>query len=205
MKNIVLASCLMLLSFLAYAQTPSKIQKLIPAGVVDPAEIIQPMAPFMVRVEYTGKITETATCSKGTLGDIKVAISWYNTNDETGKMMVGMVSPASELQKHWQKDKEEITEIYQQYKNGGYGENMRISEVKTEDVPAGKLTIFDVSNPCVESDIPKSQRVFARCFIFNGTTQCEIRIEAQCSPDEIRTMIKTILNETSSFNFSGLM
>lgn len=189
-KYLTLAACLMLINSMVFAQAPLKIQILIPAGVVNPAEIIQPMAPFMVRVEYTGKITETSTCSKGTLGDIKVAISWYNTNDETGKMMVGMVSPTAELQKHWTQDKDEITDIYQQYKNGGYGENIRISEVKTEDVTAGKLTIFDVSNPCVESDIPKSQKVFARCFIFNGNTQCEIRIESQNSPEEIRTMIK---------------
>jgi hypothetical protein len=195
----------MLLALITTAQSPSKISKLIPTGVIDPAETVQPMAPFMVRVEYTGKIVETASCSKGSLGEIKVAMSWYNNNDETGKMMLGLVSTPSELQKQWQKNQEELTGIYQQYKNGGYGENLKVSEVKIEDLPGGKLSILDVTAPCVESDVPSSQRTFARCFVFDGKTQCEIRIESQCSPAEIKTMIKTIIFEVNNFNFSGLL
>ncbi|MBK7173820.1 MAG: hypothetical protein IPH84_11425 [Bacteroidales bacterium] len=204
-KYYLLFPCILLAALYSFAQSSSRISKLIPKGVINPVETIQPMPPFMVRVEYVGQVTETTSCSKETVGEIKVAMSWYNNNDETGKMMLGMISSPSELQKQWQKNTDELTDICQQYKNGGYGENLKVSEVKTEEVTGGKLCFFDVTSPCVESAVKASQRTFARCFIFDGKTQCDIRIESQCSPDEIKAMIKMIVFEVNNFNFSGLL
>jgi hypothetical protein len=184
-----------------YAQNPSKIEKLIPSGVSNVKEMIQPMPSFMVRVEYTGNITETTSCSSGSFGDIKTALSWYNTNDETGNMMVGMVSAETELKKNWQKNKDELEEIRQQTGS----QTIVVSEVTEEVISGGRLYMLNIKTPCVESGKSESQLVYARCFFFNGNTQGEIRIETRCSPGEVKAMVGRILEEVKSFNFSGLI
>lgn len=188
------------------AQTVSKIEKLVPAGVVNIKETVMPLPPSMARVEFTGDITETKACSKEafSFGGLKVMISWYNKNDETGKMMLGMVGNKADLEKHWKTNKEELDKIYEGYKTGGYGNSFTYTEVLEETVPGGKLHIISSANICPESDNARYQLVNARCFFFNGTAHGELLIEARCTPDEIRTMVKSVIKNTGEFNFAAL-
>ena len=188
------------------AQAVSKIEKLVPAGVVNTKETVMPLPPSMARVEYTGDITETKACSKEAFssGGLKVMISWYNKNDETGKMMLGIVSNKADLEKHWKTNKEALDKIYTQYKTGGYGDSFTFTEVLEETVPGGKLHIISSSNICPEADNARYQLVNARCFFFNGTAHGELLIEAHCTPDEIRNMVKAIIKSTGEFNFAAL-
>lgn len=189
------------------AQTVSKIEKLVPAGVSNIEEMVMPLPPSMLRIEYTGDITATKACSKDALdyGGLKVQLSWYNKNDETGKMMLGMVSNKADIEKHWKTNKEELDKIYERYKTGNYGTSFTYTEVLEETVPGGKLHMISSSNSCPESDNVRNQLVNARCFFFNGTAHGEITIEAHCSPDEIRNMVKAIIKNAGEFNFAGLL
>ena len=185
----------------------SKIEGLIPAGTANTKESVAPMPPMMVHVDYTSDINETQACQQNSTayGGLKVQISWYNTNDETGKMMLGMVSNPADLQKHWDSHKEQLNAIHEQYKNGNYGDHFNFTEVLEETVPGGKLYMISSTNANCDTDKPRSQRVTAKCFFFNGTTTGNIEIEAQCTPEEMREMVKSIIKKTSEFNFPGLM
>lgn len=189
------------------AQTVSKIEKLLPAGVSNIKEMVMPLPPSMLRIEYTGDITETKACSNNTLayGGLKVQLSWYNKNDETGKMMLGMVSNKADIEKHWKTNKEELDKIHEQYKTGNYGTSFTYTDVSEETVPGGKLHMISSSNTCPESDNARKQLVNARCFFFNGTAHGAITIEAHCTPDEIRAMVTSIIKNAGEFNFSALL
>ena len=71
--------------------------------------------------------------------------------------------------------------------------------------PAGRLHMVQYSYIQCDSERDKQYTVDARCFFFNGTTTGIIEIRSQNGVDEIRKMVKHIIQKTAEFPFSSLL
>jgi hypothetical protein len=189
----------------ATAQSTADLSKLAPKQATNLKNFAAPTLSATVHVAITGDIQETQACQPQSLayGGLKVELNWYNNNDETGKMMLGMVSNKPDIEKHWVSHKNQVDEIYQHYSTKG--NSLACSLVSEEDVPGGKLYIIDYSYANCDTDKARQRSVVAKCFFFNGTSTGNIEISCQCTPDEVRNMVKSIIKSTLDFDFSGLL
>jgi hypothetical protein len=182
----------------------SKIENLIPKNAINVKETIMPLASSMVSVNYVGDIIETSACSENSYayGGLKVEISWFDKNDYSGKMMLGFVSNPPDIEKHFLQNQKELMEIYGHYSNPENSNSC--SKVVEEPVSGGKLHILNYSYTHCETE-RKQIVTTARCFFFNGVATGLIRIDAQCKPEEVKEMIKSIIKKVSEFDFNSLM
>ena len=188
-----------------FAQSQADIAKLVPSQVVNLKKAISPIPNYIVNISIIGDIPETMACQPQSLslGGLKLELNWYNKNDETGKMMLGLVSNKSDIEKNWASHKKQIDEIYQHY--SAPGNSISCSQVKEEDVPGGKLYLVEYSYSLCDTNRDKQHTVQAKCFFFNGSVNGNIEIISQCKPEEVREMVKSIIKSASEFSFSSLM
>lgn len=188
-----------------FAQSQPDITKLVPSQVINLKKMVSPIPNSMLNISIIGDIPETMACQPQSLslGGLKLELNWYNKNDETGKMMLGLVSNKPDIEKNWASHKKQIDEIYQHY--SAPGNSISCSQLKEEDVPGGKLYLVEYSYSLCDTDRDKQHTVQAKCFFFNGTANGNIEIICQCKPEEVSEMVKGIIKSASEFSFSGLM
>ncbi len=187
------------------AQSKPDVEKLAPKQAINFQITVTPMMTATVHISIGADIQESQACKAESLayGGLKMEFNWYNKSDETGKMMLGFVSNKPDIEKHWISHKQQIDEIYKHY--SAPGNSLMCNTVKEEDVPSGKLYMVDYSYAYCDTDKALQHSVNAKCFFFNGTCTGNIEINCQCSIDEVRNMIKSIISEADGFNFLGLM
>ena len=165
---------------------------------------IVPLPSSMVRVTLNGNLAETTACQKiSQTGQLRIELSWYNKNDETGKMMLQLVDNKPDFETQWASHKKEILNEYDHYK--APNNSLYCSDLFEENVPGGRLHMVQYSYTYCDSERDKQYTVDARCFFFNGTTTGTIEIRSQNGVDEIRKMVKHIIQKTADFPFSSLL
>ena len=202
--NIILIMIVLNLAFInSYSQSKPDTDKLIPKQALNSNIIVSPLPESMVNVSIDADIIETQACSSESIsqGGLKIELNWYNSNDFTGNMMMGMMSEKSE--KNWLSHKKQINELYEHYKNPV--NSISCSSVKEEVISGGKLYIIEYSYSYCDTDKTENRMVEARCFFFKGNVSGNIEIKCQCSQEEVKEMIKVIIQSSSDFNFSGLL
>ena len=165
---------------------------------------IVPLPSSMVRITMNGNLAETTACQKiSKTGQLRIELSWYNKNDETGKMMLQLVDNKPDFETQWASHKKEILNEYDHYK--APNNSLYCSDLFEENVPGGRLYMVQYSYTYCDSERDKQYTVDARCFFFNGTTTGTIEIRSQNGVDEIRKMVKHIIQKTADFSFSSLL
>ena len=186
------------------AQTKADPAKIAPNEASILRKEIVPLPSSMVRVTLNGSLAETTACQKDSRqGQLRIELSWYNKNDETGKMMLQLVDNKPDFEAQWASHKKEIRHEYEHYKTPGH--SLYCSELFEENVPGGRLHMVQYSYTYCDSERDKQYTVDARCFFFNGTTTGVIEIRSQNGVDEIRKMVKHIIQKTADFPFSSLL
>jgi hypothetical protein len=189
-------------------QEISKIQDLVPPNTYKTYESISPMPPYMLHLNYTADVKETNAClNKSTAyGGLKVEISWYNNNDETGKMMLSMVSNQADVEKKYKEHKTTLEKLHALYKDRSNETGFTFTGVEEENVPGGKMHYITARSTILPDCERKSTVITnANCFFFNGTAHGTLSISAYCTIDEIRAMVLHIIKSTADYDFSTLL
>lgn len=197
MKKLLIG-VLTCLSFSAFAQDNKEIDKLIPYDYVNQT-FKKPMKMIMgigssVNINIVADLDDTDACQPNSISTsgLKMDIAWYNTNDETGKMMLSMLKDLGAVEQNMEAFKAES--------------GFEISEAKEEDLSGGKLWTISTQKPCInEITGPTGQTQYnthLRYFLFNGTTIVKIEIEFLGKPDIAKEMLGKIITNLGKFDFS---
>lgn len=192
---IVVLACL---SFITQAQDNKEIDKLIPYDYVNqsfkkPIKMIVGIGSS-VNINIVADLEDTDACQPNTISTsgLKMDIAWYNTNDETGKMMLSMLKDLGAIEQNMESFKAES--------------GLEISEAKEENFSGGKLWITSSQKPCInEITGPTGQTQYnthLRYFLFNGTTIVKIEIELLGKPDIAKEILSKIMANLGKFDFS---
>ena len=203
-KTIFFCVVLVAVSNSISSQSKPDPTKIAPPEALNLRKEIEPLPSSMVRIAMNGNLAETTACQKDSKqGQLRIELSWYNKNDETGKMMLQLVDNQSDFEKQWASHKKEILNEYEHYK--APNNSLYCSDLFEENVPGGRLHMVQYSYIYCDSEHAKQYTVDARCFFFNGTTTGVIEIRSQNGVDEIRKMVKHIIQKTADFPFSSLL
>lgn len=197
MKKLLIG-VLTCLSFITQAQDNKEIDKLIPYDYVNQT-FKKPMKMIMgigssVNINIVADLDDTDACQPNSISTsgLKMDIAWYNTNDETGKMMLSMLKDLGAVEQNMESFKQES--------------GFEISEAREEEFLGGKLWIITSQKPCInEITGPTGKTEYAthtRFFLFNGTTIVKIEIEFLGKPDIAKEMLGKIITNLGKFDFS---
>lgn len=192
---IVILTCL---SFNTQAQDNKEIDKLIPYDYVNqsfkkPMKMIAGIGAS-VNINIVADLDDTDACQPKSISTagLKMDIAWYNTNDETGKMMLSMLKDLGAIEQNMEAFKRE----------SGFD----ISDAKEETLYGGKLWTTSSQKPCInEITGPTGQTQYnthLRYFLFNGTTIAKIEIEFLGKPDIAKEILSKIIANLGKFDFS---
>ena len=146
-------------------------------------------------INITADLNDTEACHKEsvTSNGIDASYTWYNKNEEAGKMMLDM--------------QEQMGGIQQEMEGFRLNNERGKGEVKEENVKDGKLWIVSNHKACInEISGPTGVTEYnteARCFVFNGTTMMKITVNCKCKPETAKEIMAKIIAKAGAFNFSA--
>ncbi len=189
-----------LLSLSGFAQPTKSIELLIPMSDVN-QKISKVRKQIMgiesfVNVGIIADINDYNACSDESIsaGGVSLKISWYNTNDETGKYMVSTL-----------KDLNGINQEMNSFKNES---GFNVNEAKEEDYQGGKLWIITKQKECVnEITGPTGKTEYfthLRFFVFNGTAMIKIELKGFSKSVKMKEMLGKMIQEANKFDYSTL-
>jgi hypothetical protein len=127
-------------------------------------------------------------------GRLKMEIDWYNTNDETGKMIADMI-------------KGDIPNIMKNYLYSSFNDNMKSDQAKEEIIKGGKLLVYSKNSQCVnEITGPNGETQYftaIRAFVFTGCLKLEISLYSYTKVDTLKQTLTEIIKKAESFDFSS--
>ncbi len=128
-------------------------------------------------------------------GRINVEVNWYNTNDETGKMML-------EMMKDMQAFPQEMAEFK---KSSGFE---KIGEAKDVSTEGGKYWIFTNQKQCVNEITGSTGKTEhftqIRCFIFDGIKTIKLDFYGYFASDKAKEIMLETVQNIKKFDFSAL-
>ena len=192
----VVLSCFLNLS---YGQTRGLTDGLVPWDYVN--QTVRKVSKQVMGIESSVNVNmvvplnEYNGCQEEAFdGRMDTDIRWYNTGDETGKIMLKML-----------KDMDGIAQDMESFKNQS---GFEISEASEEDFAGGTLWMIDTNKPCINSMTgPTGKTVFTthiRYFLFTGTTIIKIEIQGCNNPGKTKEILTKTLGLIHDFDFSAL-
>lgn len=143
-----------------------------------------------VKVSISADILDTDACTSESISSngLSMDYMWFNTNDETGKMMLKMHSDLNGIEQE--------------------KENFKLDDATEEEFMGGTLWVIASSKDCInEISGPTGKTEYntrMRYFGFNGTTIAKIEVHCECKPDKVKQIIKNTLQLSNEFDFSVL-
>lgn len=182
-----------------FSQQLSTIEVFLPMKDIDQTfeklTIMPSNMGFLVHLEINASLKNYDDCSRKDRlqGGLKIEIDWYDANNETGKMMAGMI-------------KSDIEKITQSFKGSSGFENM--SEAVESNIKGGKMWIYTKAKSCVnEITGPTGETEHLtqiRAFVFTGSKMLKIDLKSRTKPSNLEQSLKIILEKWETFDFSTL-
>jgi hypothetical protein len=183
----------------SYAQTKGLTDGLVPWDYVN--QTVRKVSKQVMGIESSVNVNivvplnEYNGCQEDAFdGRMDVDIRWYNTSDETGRIMLNMLKDLNGIEQ----DKESFIN------QSGF----EINEAKEEDFAGGTLWMIDANKPCInEMTGPTGKTVYnthIRYFLFTGTTIVKIEIQGLNNPGKTKEILTKTLGLISDFDFSAL-
>lgn len=197
MKSLILAIFAFGATLFCPAQNTSNAESLLPMGDVNQKiRKVQQMVSdlgMMVRIEVNADLNSYNSCNNGPepAGRVDLELTWYNTNDETGKYMLQML-----------KDLNGIEQMKESFKHSS---GMEIEKAKEEEFMGGTLWIIANQNECVNEITGPTgvtaYQTIARYFLFQDSVIFQIDIDWACKQAKAKEMISYIVEKSKQFNF----
>ncbi len=151
---------------------------------------------FQTHVDLSSDLKSYNGCEwDKTLGRLKMEVDWYNTGDETGKMIAEMV----------QGDNAKLMASFFSGHNNDY---MEIDKAKEVKIKGGKMMVFSKQSACVnEITGPNGETKYftsIRAYVFTGSLKMEISLYANTKADALEKTVMKILEKAESFDFGSL-
>lgn len=206
LKNLNLMSnrtVMTLLSILfisvVYAQTSNPLEAILPMNDIDQRmeklRITTSNMGMMVHADVYASLVNHHACSDAgqSQGRLNIALDWYNTRDETGKMMADMV--AADLDKT----------INDFAKSSGFAHFEAATQKNIKD---GKMWIYSSTKPCVnEITGPTGETEHfcqIRAFVFTGNRIMKIDMQAKTKAAALEQMLTELLEKAGKFDYASL-
>ena len=149
-----------------------------------------------VHVDINCDINNYSSCNNDNiLGRLDVEVNWYNTNDETGKMMLQMI-----------KDLQTIPQEMADFKTSSGFEMM--DQAKEVSIDGGKYWIYTKQKPCInEISGPTGKtehQTQIRCYIFDGIKIIKIDLKGFFEAEKAKEIMQETDQNIKKFDFSTL-
>jgi len=185
--------------FYGFSQNNSPIESILPMKDIDQTyEKINTQVSnlvFMTHVDLNASLVNYDDCQRKdrTQEGLKMQIDWYNTNDETGKMMADMVQA-------------DIANAMKNYKNSSGFEHM--DQALESDLKGGKMWMYSHREACVNemTGATGGMNYFTqiRAFVCTGNKIIKIDLKAATNVTTLEQSLKFILDKCDLFDFSSL-
>ena len=199
MKSLVLTIFAFGATLFCSAQNTSNAESLLPMGDVNQKiRKVQQMVSdlgMMIRIEVNADLNSYNSCTNGPepAGRVDMELTWYNTNDETGKYMLQML-----------KDLNGIEQMKEAFKNSS---GMEIEEATEEAFLGGTLWTIANQNECVNEITGPTgvtaYQTLSRFFLFKGSAIFQIDVDWACKPAKAKELLGYIVDKSGSFNYPG--
>lgn len=185
--------------FIGFSQNNGPIESILPMKdidqTIDKMYYLPANMGFMAHVDVSASLVNYDDCSDHdrTQGGLKIQIDWYNTNDETGKMMADMI-------------KGDISNVMKNFKNSSGFEN--INEAVESDIKGGKMWMYSKQKACVNEITGATGEIeyFSqiRAFVFTGNKLLKIDLISKSHPSTLEQSLRFFLDKSENFDFSTL-
>ncbi len=200
MRTLIIAILTSVTSLCCSAQNGSNAESLLPMQDINQKfRKVQQMVSdlgMMVRIEVNADLNSYNSCHNGPepAGRLDMELTWYNTNDETGKFMLQVL-----------KDLNGIEQMKEAFKHSS---GMEVEEAKEEEFIGGTLWTIANQDECINEITGPTgvtaYHTFARYFLFQGSAIFQIDIDWACKPAKAKEMISHIVEKSKQFDFTGL-
>ncbi|MDY0103748.1 MAG: hypothetical protein RBS07_12510 [Lentimicrobium sp.] len=198
MRKIFIAVMISVSSLCCTAQNSAIAESLLPMGDVNQKirkvrQMVSDMG-MMVRIEVFADLNSYTSCNNGPepAGRLDLELTRYNTNDETGKMMLQMLH-----------DMNGIEQMKESFKHSS---GMDVQEAREEQYLGGTLWIITNQNECINAISGPTgvtaYQTIARYFLFQNSTIFQIDIDWACKPAKAKEMISHIIEKSEQLNFT---
>jgi hypothetical protein len=183
-----------------FAQNNQKVEDLLPMKDIDQSisKIYSQVSNlgFQNHVDINADLKTYDDCIwNNQQGRMKIQIDWYNTNDETGKMIADMI-------------KGDIPDLMKSFLYSSFSDQMKIDQAKEEIIKGGKLLVYSKNTQCVnEIAGPNGETQYftaIRAFVFTGSLKMEISLYSYTKADALKQTLNEIIKKAESFDFSSL-
>ena len=185
--------------FMVFSQNNGSIESILPMKdidqTIDKMYYLPANMGFMVHVDVSASLVNYDDCSDHdrTQGGLKIQIDWYNTNDETGKMMSDMI-------------KGDISNVMKNFKNSSGFENL--SKAVESDIKGGKMWMYASKKACVNEITGATGEIECfsqiRAFVFTGNKLLKIDLISKSHPSTLEQSLRFFLDKSENFDFSKL-
>ncbi len=186
-------------SHVVYAQPKNNIEDILPMTDVDQTQeklqVTTTNMEMMVHADVNGSLVNYDNCSRTdrNQGGLKIQIDWYNTNDETGKMMADMV-------------KVDILSVSKAFSTSSGFENF--NEAVERDINGGKMWVYTRNKACVNEITGATGEIEhftqIRAFVFTGNKVLKIDLHAKTKAVTLEQTLQYILEKSETFDFSAI-
>jgi len=201
MNNKLIVAIVVFFSFCVdvFSQNTKPIEPILPMSDIDQSIDKMYYLPanmgFMVHVDVNASLKNYDHCSlkDATPHGLKIEIDWYNTNDETGKMVADMI-------------KGDISNVMKNFKNSSGFED--IDKATESDVKKGKMWMYSKQKACVNEitgptgEIEYFSQIIA--FVFTGNKLLKIDLKSNSKLETLQKSLDYILGKWENFDYNLL-
>ncbi len=182
---------LVFISLCSFGQVSKPLDKIIPSDIIDARTTMRKSiggigATVSITMDVGVKYLDG--CSDGNYGNLNVEIVWYNQQDETGKMLIGMMKQLNTVEQ----DKATFLK--------------GIELGNKEEFSKGTLLLASSHQECINEitggtgKIEYSSEV--KYFSFSNNAMLKITLSSKIKPETAKGIISKVQDEVSKFDFS---
>lgn len=176
---------------IVHAQKTNALNSIVPSEIIDSRARLHKSVGGIeasVHVSMVTGVKNLDACSDADYGKLDIDITWYNANNETGKVLLNMMKQLNAVD-------QDMQHFLAGVENG-----------KSEEFIKGTLIWSGTSVACVnEISGPTGKTSYAtkaKYFAFFGNRMIKISMDAGLKPETIKKVLSTIVTGIEKFDFS---